>query len=602
MSKFFRFSLPHLATLFIIAPLSIAFADSAPAGEVVELDKVEVSGTSDAIVTQALGTKSSLSLIETPQSVSVVTRNELDLRNVKTVGEALRYTAGASTAYYGEDPRGYNWVKIRGFSTFDSEYLDGIRLFNYELTEAFGLERVEIMKGPSSVLYGQSTPGGLINSVSRRPVASPLSEFTAEIGTGQSYEATLDVGGKANTSGTALYRLTTLFRDNEKDSNGYEVNARRTYLAPALTWRLSDADTLTLLSSYTYGESVQTPSLAAAEDGSATEVYINNKNWDLEENTVYRIGYQFEHRINSNLVFRQNARVSRYEVTDKYLNTGGYSVPNLLNRVAALFESVSRTAAIDSHVELKTSGTHLDQTLMGGFDYAFSSFESLYREDGAPGLDLLHPDYNAAIPLPTNLYTDSDQRNTQAGIYLQDQLKFNSYWIATLSGRYDWASSKLKDHLMDDSQTRQDDRAFSGRAGFAYLAANGLAPYVSYSTSFYPNSGVDFSNQAFDPTKGRQYEVGLKYAPAGDHTSATLSLYDLTQTNVLTSDPANPGFSRAAGEWRSRGIELETRYAFTTSLDVMASASYDDIEITKSNDGYAGNVPYLTPKLSASTW
>ncbi len=593
------------ALLGLSAITSLSGQVSAPKdNEVLELDKLRITSDTDLIAAQSsVGTKSSTPLIETPQAISVVTRGELDLRDAKTIAQALRYTAGTTTEFYGEDPRGYNWVKVRGFDTFDSQYLDGLRLFNYELTEAFGLERVEVMKGPSSVLYGQSTPGGLINGVSRHPTSTAIGELTAEVGDGQTIETTLDVGGPVSSSGNLLYRFTGLFHDAEKDSNGYPVNAQRTYLAPALTWRVSPATTLTVLGSYLQGESVQGPGYAVGADGSFTGVYSNDKNWDWENNKIYRLGYELEHRFSSNLVFRQNARASHYDVVDKYLYAYGYEADNVtLDRAASLWASQSRALAFDNQFEWKTSRDHVEQTILAGLDYSASLTDTQYYEDAGPSLDITAPDHNAPVTPPTTMYTDTHQRNAQTGLYLQDQLKFNSRWIATLSGRYDWASAATTDHLAGNSRTSQQDDAFSGRAGVTYLAVSGFAPYASYSTSFYPNSGTDFSGKPFDPTEGRQYEIGFKYAPKAGRASTTLSFYNLTQVNVLTSDPVNIGSYKTAGEWRSRGVEFETKAALSAGFNLLLSASYDDIEITKSNDGYAGHVPYLTPRFNASVW
>jgi iron complex outermembrane receptor protein len=584
---------------------ALAAQTAGNADDVVRLDKFEVTDTTASFANTALvGTKTATSLLETPQTISVISRHELDLRAVKGVAEALRYTAGVSTDAYGEDPRGYAWAKIRGFDvSFDSQYLDGLRLFNYEFPDAFGLERIEVMKGPGSVLYGQSTPGGLINNVSKRPTANAFGEASFELGTGQSYETTVDTGGPVDAHGGFLYRLTALFRDNEKDSNDYTVDARRFYIAPALTWRLSEATTLTLLTSIFHGASTQIPSLAAGPSGELTNAYINDRNWDLEENDIYRIGYQLEHRISSGLILRQSARVSRYDVLDRYLNAAGYESDNVtLDRSASIWESQSRTVAVDTQIEYKIAGDRIARTLLVGLDYGLSRADTQYLEDDGPSINLTDPVYGVGVAEPVTLWSDSRTLASQTGVYAQDQITFDSRWIATLSGRHDWVTSDYVERTTATPHDKTGDAAFSGRAGIAYLAPRGLVPYASCSTSFFPNSGTDFSGTPFAPSKGRQYELGLKYAPAGDRGTLTLSLYDLTQSNVITSDPTNIGFNRAAGKWRSRGIEIESKIALAPGLEWIASASYDDIEITRSNDGDEGNIPGLTPRANASSW
>jgi iron complex outermembrane receptor protein len=577
---------------------------SPTADKVVQLAPVEVTGTAEEKIATAstVGTKTSTPLAEIPQTISVITRAELDLRNVKNVAEALRYTAGVSTDAYGEDPRGYTWAQIRGFdASFDGQYLDGLRLTNYEFTEAFGLEQIEVVKGPGSVLYGQSTPGGLINSRSKRPTTATFGEAAVEVGSDQSIETTLDTGGPLNAAGTVLYRLTALFRDNQKDSNNYPVDATRAYIAPALTFNLSDATSLTVLASYFHGESTQVPGFVADPAGAPTRVYYNNPTWDLEKNDIYRLGYELEHRASPDLVFRQHARVSRYDVLDYYVNSLGYTAPPILDQSASIWQSAALSLAIDNQAQFNLTGDRLDQTFLAGLDYTWSSADTQYFDDPAPGLDITNPVY-FPVARPTTLLGDAYQTIAQTGLYAQDQIKFDTHWITTLSARYDWVSNDYKDRLAGNTHTTQDDQALSTRAGLAYAAPNGLVPYVSYSTSFFPNSGTDFSGNIFDPTEGEQYEVGLKYAPKNSRGTATLSLFNLTQSNVLTDDLTNLGFSVQTGEVRSRGVEFESKLALTTSLDWLFSASYADIEITRSNAGDEGNVPVLTPRALASNW
>ncbi|RYD36072.1 MAG: TonB-dependent siderophore receptor [Verrucomicrobiaceae bacterium] len=550
-----------------------------------------------------VGTKTTTSLLETPQSISVITRDQLDIRNAQGIAEAIRYTAGTSTETYGQDPRGYDWVNIRGFDAFNNRYLDGMRLLNYEFPQIYGLERVEVIKGPSSVLYGQANAGGIINGISKRPTETAFGEVGAEIGTHEYYETTLDVGGPLTKDGSVLYRLTGQFKDTQEDSEGFPIDARSYYIAPAITWKISPDTKIDFLTSYYYGRSTQTPSYAPTPDGGPTGVKaFGYRKWDYEMNDILRLGYALEHRVNPDLVLRQNLRGSQYNVEDKYVNSMGYQPgTTILDRTASIWNSDSLAFTVDNQAEYKITTGRVEQTLLGGFDYSWSSADTVYYEDGVPGIDTTNPDYSLAIPRPTTLQSDSYQKVSQYGIYAQDQIKLDSKWIATLSGRYDWTRNLVKERTADTVDT-QVDEAFTSRAGLTYLADNGLAPYASYSTSFYPNSGTDQNGNTFDPTEGRQYEIGVKYAPKDFRGGATLSLYDLTQDNVLTTDPSNTAFSQASGEWRSRGIEFEGNIGISDNLDLLVNGTLGDVEITSSEDGDEGNSPALTPEKSASAW
>lgn len=586
----------------------------------VTLDAVTVTADRDGVgnvldynsEANTVGTKTTTPLLETPQSISVITQDQIVTRNAQGIAEALRYTAGTSTEAYGQDPRGYDWVTIRGFDVFNSRYLDGLRLQNYEFPEIFGLERVEVMKGPSSVLYGQSVAGGVINAISKRPRETAFGEVGAEIGTHEAYETSLDMGAPLTADGSVLYRLTGIFKGAEEDSNGFPVDARRYYIAPSLTWKISPDTKIDFRVSYFHGESTQTPSYATAPDGSPTNVKaFGYGKFDYEENDILNLNYQLEHRIAKDLVFRQNFRASSYDVEDGYLNSMGYAYDssnnptNVMNRSASIWNSDSLSLGVDNQLEYKIRGQRVEQTLLGGFDHSWASADTVYYENKAPGIDITAPDYGLPIARPAKLQSDSYQKSTQYGLYLQDQIKLDSKWVATLSGRHDWAQSRITEHRgrrTGHDRNDQNDSAFTGRAGLTYLADNGLAPYASVSTSFYPNSGMDVSGSTFDPTEGQQYEIGLKYAPKDFRGGATLSLYDITQDNVLTTDPSSPAYYQASGEWRSRGIEFEGTLGITENLDLLVNTTYGDVEITKSEDGDEGNSPALTPEKSASTW
>lgn len=605
-----------IPSILLTSCLGLVHAEEVPTknnpAAAVALDTMTVSATRDgdgkildySTENNTVGTKTTTSLLETPQSISVVTQDQIAIRNAQGVAEALRYTAGTSTETYGQDPRGYDWVTIRGFDAFNSRYLDGLRLQNYEFPEIFGLERVEVMKGPSSVLYGQSTPGGLINAVSKQPKESAFGEVTAGIATGETYETTLDAGGPLTKDGSVLYRLTGLYRSSEEDSNGFPVDAERYYIAPAITWKITPDTTITFLTSYFHTESTQTPSYASAPDGSPTGVRaFGYGKWDYEANDIYHLGYQLEHRFTSDLVFRQNLRASQYDVRDKYVNSLGYKKKStIMKRSASIWDSDTLSLGVDNQLEYKIRGNRIEQTLLGGFDYSYASADTVYYESHTHSIDISAPDYSLPIARPTQLQSDSYQQSTQYGFYLQDQIKLDSKWIATLSGRHDSSYSDYKERTSGDPHSLQLDRAFTGRAGLTYLADNGLAPYASVSTSFYPNSGADKTGNTFDPTEGRQYELGLKYAPKNFRGGATLSVFDLTQSNVLTTDPSNTAYYRPSGEWRSRGIELEGDFGITDNLDFIVNASYDNVEITSSEDGDEGNSPALTPEKTASAW
>ncbi|HEX4504207.1 MAG TPA: TonB-dependent receptor, partial [Alphaproteobacteria bacterium] len=217
-----------------------------------------------------------------------------------------------------------------------------------------------------------------------------------------------------------------------------------------------------------------------------------------------------------------------------------------------------------------------------------------------PPIDIYAPDNDMIIQAPP-ITINQRAVQQQTGIYGQDAIKYGN-WVGMLSGRYDWYDSDTFDVALA-SPSSFSKTAFTGRVALLYLFDNGLAPYISYSTSFEPQSSTDFTGKVLKPTEGDQVELGLKYKPADIDGLITLSLYDINQTNVATRDPAHPNFgSIAAGEVRSRGVELEGRVTLAPGFEVLGSYTYLDNIVTKDNSGLQGKRPYGIPAQTGSLW
>ena len=238
--------------------------------------------------------------------------------------------------------------------------------------------------------------------------------------------------------------------------------------------------------------------------------------------------------------------------------------------------------------------------MLVGADYKKTALAQVFADGAAPGLDAFSPVYGQSITVPSP-YLDQDQDSYQVGVYVQDQVKFYEKFILTFGGRHDWAGIDTTNNF-SGSTTRQRDSAFTGHAGLTYLFGNGVAPYISYAESFDPIGGTDAGGNPFAPTTGTQYEIGVKFQPENSNTLATVSLFELTQKNLPTADPNNPGFRTQTGEIRSRGVELEIKHNVTEELNLTGAYSFTDAEITKSNDGTLGFRPYGVPKHLFSIW
>jgi iron complex outermembrane receptor protein len=563
-------------------------------------------------------TKTDTALIESPQSIAVVTRDQMNAQGVQSVSDALRYTAGVMAEANGPDPRA-DTISIRGFdATGRDQYRDGLRSYAFNnqggtVVEPYGLERIEVLRGPSSILYGQGGPGGLINLVSKRPTDTPLHEMQLTLGSYDNKQLAGDFGGLLTEDGTWSYRLTGLVRDSQTQVD--YVTDDRTFIAPALTWRPNDNTSLTILTDYQKvdrGQGYQAWPRIGTRYSSAygkvsTSRFLGEPDLDKYKQERYSMGYQFEHIFNDTFTFRQNLRYQRMQ-TDSistYL-TGLQADQRTANRAVGGYDEHVENLALDNHLQAKWSHGVFEHTLLVGLDTQRME-NSVRRTAGSAGtLDIYEPVYGATT---INLVESAhfDQKLRQNGLYLQDQIKIDKAWVATLGGRKDWARMETDNLRNPAASSEQHDTAETWRAGLVYLASNGLAPYASYTESFLPVIGTSFSGAAFAPETGKQYEVGVRYQPQGSNSTMTVSLFDLRRQNVTTQDTNHANFQVQQGEVQSRGIEVE----YKTTLDavsLVSSYAYTLPEVTKSNNvtsqGIAieGKDPKNVPRHVATLW
>lgn len=567
------------------------------------------------------GTKTDTPIIETPQSISVLPRDVIDQRQAQTMGEALRYSAGVRPGQYGNDARG-DWIQIRGFEATDtSQFLNGLR-FNPGYVagsiETYGLERYEIVRGPGSVLYGQMSPGGLINMVQRRPTDTAQGEVRLTAGSNDWKQLAFTSSGPLSEDRTWTYSMTGLGRlaDLDVDSSRND----RLYLAPALTWR-PDADTrVTLLPYYQRDRTIGGQFLPFV--GTVTETTFGRISrklntgepvFDKYDRTQYGIGWEFERRLNETFTVSQNARYSHVATNWKQVYGGGLldGSENLLNRIAYDEDYSFNTFQVDTRGEARFATGALQHTLLTGFDYQHISYKSVAAFATATPLDVYAPTYGSAIPSLDTPYQNRVQGTNQYGLYAQDQIRLGDRWVAMLGIRQDWVEQNTKNRPSDfaggenyTSEGKNDD-ATTWRVGLTYLAPNGLAPYVSYSTSFLPQAGAQSparGNAPFEPTRGEQYEVGLKYQPPGLNSFVQVSAFQIKQRNSLTTDPENTLYQIQTGEIRVRGAEAEMLASLAQGLNLIGSITYLDAEITRDEGGNAGNRPAGVSKLSGGLY
>lgn len=599
----------------------------------VEAREVGSGPVNGLVATQtASGTKTNTPIVEVPQSISVVPRDQITAQGAQNVGEALRYTPGIYAEPLGAADFSSTFMRLRGFRT--DLYLDGLRLPQnpassaYSDYETYGLERVEVLKGPASGLYGSSGPGGLVNLISKRPSDRPIHEVAVQTGSYNRKQVQFDFSDRfVGSEDNALFRIVGLVRDADHQID--YLTDKREFIAPSFTFK-SENTKLTLLSSYFHSDNRMnfnnflpaSGTVLPNPNGRISQNFYNGEpSYDRLKREQFNVGYAFEHKFNEALEFRQNLRYTTASVdwfsiapgrtgTSPALNNdprtgllpGDTSLRNM-RRGAIFTGSDSQSFNVDNQFEARFATGPVTHDFVFGVDYRTLDTTYVYTAGGTrTTIDVFNPVYGTAISPPNTPFNDDVYRLNQTAIYAQDQIKFGGF-ILTVGGRQDWATSLIDSKLDTRGFYGPTDSASTGRVGLGYEFANGVVPYVTYATSFDPVVGATRSGAAFRPTTGEQYEAGVKYQPPGTKTLITAAGFDITQQNVVTSDINNPGFSVQTGEVKVKGFEFEARTEVLPKLNIIAAYTYLDAVISKSNvTGEAGNRPSFTPTHQASLW
>ena len=600
-----------------------AFSVGLHAEEALQLEATNISGELDSPVGEDEGyvaknsrsaTKINTPLSETPRSVSVVTEQQMKDRNVQTVSQALQYSAGVQAGFYGEDNK-QDWFIIRGFKQANyGLFMDGARVFSSGFyswqIDPYMLERVEVLKGAASVLYGQTPPGGLINMQSKRPTIDAKNEIGLQYGSYDRKQINLDVGGQLDEEGRVLYRMVALSRDTGTQVD--DVDAERILLAPSMTFSFDEDTSLTVLASMQNDNSdpqlqflPASGTIAYNPNGDIDDdVAVGDPGYEKFDRTQYTLGYEFNHRLNDHWDFQQNLRYGHMDVELRQMYSLGFVndyVPaldpnrRLVVRGLSYEDGQAKSLSTDNRLLGTWFGNNWENNLLVGFDYQLLKIDTKSTASDPnsltgviPVLDIYNPKYSNltflgqpttyGAPIGDFALQQKDTRGDQFGYYVQNQLKLDN-WVFVLGGRYDEADTSF-DNRTTGVGFDVDDQEFTWSGGVAYVMDSGLTPYASYSQFFLPVTSLNTSTgKPFEPEKGDQYELGLKYQPVGLDATFTAAIFELTQENVRKTLPGN--IQTQLGEVRSRGIELEAQANVTENISLVANYTKLDPETTK---------------------
>lgn len=612
---------------FIWTPAMAQDAAASQSGATVETTRTTVDGEDVIVVTarnyvpegSATANKTDIPLIETPQSISVVSRDQIDLLNFIDAQQAVRYTSGVFGENYGPDLR-FDFFTVRGFTP--KQYIDGLAapistsIFSVGV-DLYAFESFDLLKGPASVLYGNAPPGGIYNQTSRRASSNFGGEISLKYGEDDYKQLATTVTGAVSDSLDARFTLLYRDRDSERDF----VSAQRLTAAPTVTWHLGDRTKLTGLAYYQYDK-------VKGDTNGFLPVYgtlLSNPLGKVKRSTnlgdpanvyerrQYALGWDFSHAFSDAVAFKSNTKWSAY---DEDTPTGIYGGGGLINTTNAALPSYYRTVqqynfsykehvssfATDNRIDAKFDTGSISHKMLIGVDYRNVYNKADFGFIFANTIDLFNPvhapqaTYEPGYPSAFN-----NQRLKQTGIYGQDQLRFGDLYV-TLGGRYDWVKIA---NLATSQSTKQDK--FTWRVGANYVTESGFAPYISYATSFEPVLGIDsVTNQEFKPSSGKQIEGGIKYDARGLGDGiklfVTAAMFDIKQKNVVSTQPSiTPVFGTQSGEVEVWGGEIELVARIRDQISVNGSYSYNNSEVKKANFvGEVGSPLPTTPKHKLS--
>jgi len=632
------------------APASHPLVQSAE----IQLDALSVEGsglsTTGASVGYAptvtsTGTKTATPIGQTPQFITVVPRAQIETQASVTVNQALRYEPGLAA-----ETRGGNRsdsVFVRGFGGFGGnanyvQFLDNLRLpkgVSYAIpsVEPYLLERIDVIHGPASVLYGQSNPGGLINLVSKRPLSMPYNEVFTRLGSYGHVEGGFDLSGPVDPEGHLLYRLIGLGRDTD---NAVKDSAdQRAMIAPMLTWRPDASTTLSI-----QGLHQRDPNSFQSNWMPALGTLLRNPNGQIpytfqSGNPLYNsfnreqsaFSYQFEHVFDDTFAVRQNFRYFHLDTDFKAFSVpasgsafaagslcGGRTNLCLARTPQHYIESLD-SIALDNEAEAHFWTGPLKHTVLTGLGYLWTGPTARYGTGTTSYVNYLTSAYGAfTVP---GLTTEQRQDNSQLGLYAEDQIQFEN-WHLQAGVRHDWARNWAETTTLATAKStiaRTDSQATTGRVGLLYQFENGIAPFADYATSFEPQAGTGYGGTAFKPTTGEQYEAGVKYQPPGVDALVQVAAFDLTQFNVLTTDNVHTSTNTTltgcsstvcqvqTGAVNSKGVEFSAKASPLPGLALIASYGYADVKVTRSTvvtSGIAvqGKRPIGVPDQTIAGW
>ncbi|MDO7909455.1 TonB-dependent siderophore receptor [Pseudomonas sp. 22-AL-CL-001] len=540
----------------------------------------------------ASATRTDTALHETPQSISVVPRDVLQDTSATRLQDGLDYAGGVGRAnnFGGQ---GLTTLTVRGFTTGEF-YRNGFPINRGypNAPDANTVERLEVIRGPASTLYGRGDPGGTFNIVSKQPQLDDKVTLGSQVDDQGLRRATLDATGALTQDGALAYRLNVLGEGGESFRD--EVDSERYDVAPVLSWQVDEATRIVFEGDFMRNNHPLDRGLTRLPRQAGTASRDTNV-WEkgsdnLLHNDNDMAQLRVEHLLNDDWTLAGGVQwldgsLKGNAVEANGLQADGRTLGRNFNYRE--LEWTSRDYQLNLTGHFDTAG--LSHTLLTGLEYEDYDYSSIIlRSAGGAGaypVDLFEPVLGQPRPALTRTTTHDRENLKTWAAFVQDQVTLTERLKALAGVRFERFEHDYDDKLSDARDFSNGQNGVTPRVGLMYDLTETLALYATASRSFKPNSGTSLQGGGFDPEKGKSYEVGMKWESLDRQLSVDAAVYHTVKENVLTRDPNDPTgtYSVAAGEVRSRGFDLNIAGNLTPEWRVIGGYAYVDAEVTRDN-------------------
>ncbi|MEC7377942.1 MAG: TonB-dependent siderophore receptor [Pseudomonadota bacterium] len=543
---------------------------------------------------------------EQPYSVSIVDQQFIQDSGAKNIQDALLYTPGVYAGSFGFDTR-IDSATVRGVDA--GRYLDGLRQiygsYNTVRTNVYALESIEVLKGPSSMLYGQGDLGGIINAVSKRPEPEQQGEIWAQYGSFDRKQLAVDVTGPLDDDGELLYRLIALGRDSDTQVDYVEDDGY--VLSPSLTWKASEDTSLTLLLNRQENKGQVSaqflPQAGTLEPGSqgfiGSERFVGEPGWDRYDREKTEATLFVDHQLNAQWALAATARYTRSSAETREHWITIPSVPDANGeapRTIFTADAETRIFNVDARLEGDLALGNTRHRVIIGADRQDALWEQsnyFYGYGLGGSFDVYNPQYGNLNTAVINPSDRPDDEIEQIGLYVADHIEIGPV-VVSAGLRHDWAENRRLE--LSGPDTVSDEEATTGRAGVMYRFENGISPYISYAEAFSMNLGTDGTASAgtLEPTTGEQQEAGVKYVSPDGSLGVTAAYFDITQENRVSNGQTPGGVEQTGAVINGWELQVNKRWQrFETQL------AYTDLNAD--NDATGNRLPYVAER-QASWW